>query len=383
MTGVAKKTNFLQGLKISHQLVLIGLIFSLPVAIPLRFIAQDANVKKNAFLWTGFALALSILLVFLIAQSVSKTLKGMIGQLKEIADGDLTRRLDILGKHEIGEVASGFNAIIEKIQTLVISLARTMSELTLSSDKLMETASQMSSAAEETFTQAGCASHVAEQVSHNIQTVAASAEEISASINEIARNTGEAAKVATSAVNVATSTNDTISKLGESSTEIGNVIKVITSIAEQTNLLALNATIEAARAGEAGKGFAVVANEVKELAKQTAKATEDISRKIETIQTDTKGAIEAIGDISKIIHRVNDFQSTIASSVEEQSAVTNDISRNITAVTKGGTEIAINITSVTQAAKMTSSGATDTQKTANSLTIIAAQLQKMIAQFKY
>ena len=169
----------------------------------------------------------------------------------------------------------------------------------------------------------------AEQVSNNVTTVATGIEELTSSIGEIARNAGQGAQVAESAVEVEQNTNATIAKLGESSTEIGNVIKVITSIAEQTNLLALNATIEAARAGEAGKGFAVVANEVKELAKETAKATEDISKRIETIQGDTRAAIEAINEISAIINSVNDIQTTIATAVEQQTATTREMSRGI------------------------------------------------------
>ncbi len=178
-------------------------------------------------------------------------------------------------------------------------------------------------------------SAAAEQVSKSVQTVAASAEEMTASIKEIARNAHEAARVATSAVRVAEVTSGTISKLGDSSIEIGKVIKVITSIAEQTNLLALNATIEAARAGEAGKGFAVVANEVKELAKETAKATEDISRKIDAIQGDTTEAVKAIKEIRGIIGQVNDISTTIASAVEEQTATTNEIGRNVAQAAAG------------------------------------------------
>src|SRR5439155_15096531 len=176
---------------------------------------------------------------------------------------------------------------------------------------------------------ANVASAAAEQVSRNVTTVSTAAEEMGASIKEIAKNANEAARIATSAVKVAERTNTTVAKLGESSAEIGNVVKVITSIAQQTNLLALNATIEAARAGEAGKGFAVVANEVKELAKQTAKATEDIGRKIVAIQTDTKGAVEAIGRIGAIINQIHDLQNTVASAVEEQTATTNEIGRNV------------------------------------------------------
>jgi methyl-accepting chemotaxis protein len=178
-------------------------------------------------------------------------------------------------------------------------------------------------------------------------------------------------------------TNQTIEKLGQSSAEIGQVIKVITSIAQQTNLLALNATIEAARAGEAGKGFAVVANEVKELAKETAKATEDISRKIEAIQADTKGAVSAIGQISGVIHQINDIQNTIASAVEEQSATTNEISRNLAEAAKGAIDITKNVAGVAEAARSTTAGAVDTQKSAQSLERMAAELQELVSQFKY
>ena len=209
------------------------------------------------------------------------------------------------------------------------AISRNAQTLAASSDQLTSSSQAMAANSEETSAQAGTVSAAAEQVSKNVQTVAAGAEEMTASIKEIAKNAHEATRVATSAVKMAELTSATIAKLGESSIEIGKVIKVITSIAEQTNLLALNATIEAARAGEAGKGFAVVANEVKELAKETAKATEDISQKIDAIQGDTNEAVKAIKEIREIIGQVNDISTTIASAVEEQTATTNEIGRNV------------------------------------------------------
>jgi len=254
--------------------------------------------------------------------------------------------------------------------------------LASSSEELTAVSQQMSSNSEETATQSNVVAAASEQVSKNVATVATSAEEMSASAKEIAKNATEAAKVATEAVKVAFETNKTVAKLGDSSIEIGKVIKVITSIAQQTNLLALNATIEAARAGEAGKGFAVVANEVKELAKQTATATEDISGKIEAIQTDTKAAVTAIDQIGKIINQISDIQNTIASAVEEQTATTNEIARNATEAAQGSTEISKNIANVSLAAKNTTQGANDTLTAATELAKLAADLKRVVEQQK-
>jgi methyl-accepting chemotaxis protein len=271
---------------------------------------------------------------------------------------------------------------ITQLKQVEAALENTVQTLASAAQELTSVSQQMASNSEETASQASVVSAAAEQVSRNVGTVASATEEMGASIKEIAKNAHEAARVATAAVKVADKTNATISKLGESSAEIGNVIKVITSIAQQTNLLALNASIEAARAGEAGKGFAVVANEVKELAKQTAKATEDIGRKIEAIQTDTKGAVEAIGQIGTIISQINDIQSTIASAVEEQTATTAEISRNVSEAALGSREIAQNVMGVAQAARGTTEGAANTKTSAEELARMATELQHLVTKLE-
>jgi len=268
----------------------------------------------------------------------------------------------------------------EALKVTITAVNQNAQALASSSEELTAVSQQMSSNSEETATQSNVVAAASEQVSKNVATVATSAEEMSASAKEIAKNATEAAKVATEAVKVAADTNKTVAKLGESSIEIGKVIKVITSIAQQTNLLALNATIEAARAGEAGKGFAVVANEVKELAKQTASATEDISGKIEAIQDDTKAAVTAIDQIGKIINQINDIQNTIASAVEEQTATTNEIARNANEAAKGSTEISKNIANVSEAAKNTTQGANNTLTAATELAKLAADLKRVVQQ---
>jgi methyl-accepting chemotaxis protein len=263
------------------------------------------------------------------------------------------------------------DGIIDNIQTLASS-----------SEELTSVSQQMASSSEETRAQANVVSGAAENMSKSAQAVSKSVEDLGASIREIAKSAHEAAKVATTGVEVANTTTTTVAKLGESSAEIGKVLKVITSIAQQTNLLALNATIEAARAGEAGKGFAVVANEVKELAKETAKATEDIGQKIDAIRQVTQGAVEAIAQISKIIIHINDYPSTIASAVEQQSATAREIGLSGAEAARGSAEIARNITSVAQASRHAAEGAGNTQKAASELAQMAAELQRLVEQFQ-
>jgi methyl-accepting chemotaxis protein len=296
--------------------------------------------------------------------------------------GDLTFSVSISGTDPIGRMGEGLSTFLEDLRVSLREISRNAQQLGASSEELTAVSHQLSANAEETSAQANVVSAAAEQVNKNVQTVATGAEEMSASIREIAKNAAEAATVATQAVKVAETTNATVGKLGESSAEIGKVIKVITSIAQQTNLLALNATIEAARAGEAGKGFAVVANEVKELAKETAKATEDISQKIEAIQTDTRGAVSAIARIGEIIRQINDIQTTIASAVEEQTATTGEISRNVAEAARGSAEIAQNITGVATAATNTSSGSTNTQRAAAELSRMAVELGRLVGRFQ-
>ncbi|HWA55948.1 MAG TPA: PAS domain-containing methyl-accepting chemotaxis protein [Gemmatimonadales bacterium] len=270
---------------------------------------------------------------------------------------------------------------ITAVRTTFIAVARHAEELASSSAELAAVSRPMEAGAEETVRQATTVTAAAEQVSSSVQTVATGAEEMSASIREIAKSAAEAARVAAQAVKSAGHADTVVATLGESGTEIGKVIKVITSIAQQTNLLALNATIEAARAGEAGKGFAVVATEVKELAKETARATENIGQRIEAIQRDTQDAVTAIRDIAEIIGRINDIQGAIASAVEEQTATTNEMSRNLGEGARGVGEIAQNMEGVGRDAKMTSEGAVRTQRAAAALAELSAELRTLTSRF--
>ncbi|MDQ2650680.1 MAG: methyl-accepting chemotaxis protein [Actinomycetota bacterium] len=319
----------------------------------------------------------------LAAEELRHKVDAMLEVVQAAADGDLTRDVPVSGDDAIGQMGQGLRRLLEDLRTSVAAIAQNADSLASAAEELHAVSEQMGVNAGETSSQANVVSAASEQVSANVETVATGAEEMNASIKEIAKNAAEAAKVAGQAVDVASVTNTTVAKLGDSSAEIGQIIKVITGIAQQTNLLALNATIEAARAGEAGKGFAVVANEVKELAKETAKATEDISQKIEAIQTDTGGAVDAIGQISTIIDQISDYQNTIATAVEEQAATTNEIARNVSEANRGSAEIAENISGVASAAESTASGASDSQRASAELARMAAELQQLVGRFTY
>jgi methyl-accepting chemotaxis protein len=345
--------------------------------------AQRGSMKRDVLFTTLIAVGAGVFVALFLSRKVTVAIQSVLRQAEAIAAGDLTGEdLKLPSRDELGDLTTAINNMSGSLRRMILAITENAMQVASASEELNSTSQQITANSEETSTQADVVSRAAEQVSQNLQTIATGAEEMGISIKEIAKNATEAAKVATSAVRVAETTTTTVTKLGESSTEIGQVIKVITSIAQQTNLLALNATIEAARAGEAGKGFAVVANEVKELAKETAKATEDISRKIEAIQSDTKAAVEAIASISGVIDQINDISSTIATAVEQQNATTNEMSRNVSEAAHGSSEITSNITGVAEAAQGTTRGAVDTQKASQQLVETSAQLRRLVEQFK-
>jgi methyl-accepting chemotaxis protein len=345
--------------------------------------AANRSMNLTMAVTTFAALGIGIFVALFLSRGIAGATQSVLVQAEAIAAGDLTRDdLKVRSQDELGDLTTAINKMSGSLKRMIQAIAENAMHVASASAELNATSEQITANSEETSAQADVVSKAAQAVSQNLQTVASGAEEMGVSIKEIAKNATEAARVATGAVKVAEATTATVSKLGDSSTEIGQVMKVITSIAQQTNLLALNATIEAARAGEAGKGFAVVANEVKELAKQTAKATEDISRKIEAIQSDTQAAVEAIASISGVIHQINDISGTIATAVEEQDATTNEMSRNVSEAAHGSGEITSNIAGVAEAAQGTSRGAADTQKASQQLVETSAQLRLLVEQFK-
>ena len=347
---------------------------------------QDAVVAsaKLTLVTLGLiGILLGIAIAWLVTRSIVSSTGKMLTFIQELAANNLlVEDIEIHTADEIGRASIALNHMKNSLHEIIRAIFGTAQRVAGASEELSATSHQITANSEETSAQASVVSQAAEQVNSNLQSVSTGAEEMSSTIQSIATNANQAASVASRAVETAHAANTTVGKLGSSSAEIGEVIKVITSIAQQTNLLALNATIEAARAGEAGKGFAVVANEVKELAKQTAKATEDISQKVTAIQNDSKGAVEAIGTIGEVIDQVSGISTTIATAVEQQTATTNEMSRNVTDAAKGSEEITRNIAGVAEAAHGTSTAAQQSQKAADDLATMATQLHGLVSKFK-
>ena len=345
------------------------------------------SIRRNATRLTAVVTLLFLGILIGISGFVIRFVSTLLGRVIDVfsrmAGGDLTLEIEVTHDDEIGDAGRSINRLFRTLREVMQTTGDNAIALASASEELTSLSQDMSSNAEETSVQATVASASAEQVNANIQTVAIAVEELTASVKEIATSANRAAEIAGSAVSGAEVANTTITTLGASSAEIGKVINVINSIAEQTNLLALNATIEAARAGEAGKGFAVVANEVKELARETSAATGDIRNRIEAIQADSRRAVEAISSISAIIQDINDIQATIAAAVDEQTATTAEIGRNISEAAQGSSEIAASISGVAQAAEGTSHGAASTLAAAAELAKVASELRRTLSQFRY
>jgi methyl-accepting chemotaxis protein len=332
---------------------------------------------------SGVAAMLIALVAWVTARSIATPLQKASEVMAAVAEGDLTPRLEVGSSDEVGRLAVSINATLESLAELMSGINQRASTLTGSATELSALSSQLSGNADDVSEKAGMASTSGEEISASVRSVAAATEEMAACIRDVARNSQEAMNVASAAAKDSEAAQVLVNRLGVSSEEIGDVTGVITGIAHQTNLLALNATIEAARAGEAGKGFAVVASEVKELAKGTATATEEIELKVQTLQEDSKRVVASLVRINETITRINDFQNSIASAVQQQSTATDEISRNLSEVSTGSTEISRSINGLANNSKHTLEGAKEVKVASGDVARLGAELSSMVARFRY
>jgi methyl-accepting chemotaxis protein len=325
----------------------------------------------------------SLGLAFGLGRMISRPLQRTVAVLELLAQGRLDQQVEVTSRDEAGQMSAALVAALASLSGTMRQIGDTSQVLASSAEEFSAVSGELSSSSAAVTGSASSASAAAQQVSANVQTVAAGTEQMGASIAEIARSASGASQIAQEAVQIAEETTANVGRLGASSERIGEIVKTIEGIAEQTNLLALNATIEAARAGESGKGFAVVATEVKDLARETATATQNIAGLVTSIQTETQSAVDSMERISSVIGRINDAQATIAGAVEEQTAVTQDISRNVAEAAGGATSIAANVQDVADQADQTSSGANETQRSSGELARIAGDLQELVRHFAY
>jgi methyl-accepting chemotaxis protein len=321
------------------------------------------------------------LINWLVARLIAKPIHATKAILKRVAEGDFTGRVAVRAGDDLGDMAAALNGTVERVGQAIRRIAREAATLLDSSRHLTDVSHQVAASADQTSAQAGAASGSAAHISADVQAIATGADQMHTSITEIARNAVAASDTMTAAVVAAEGATHTIGKLTNSSDQIGQVAKIIAAIAEQTNLLALNATIEAARAGDMGKGFAVVAGEVKDLARETAKATEDIAHQIAALQADSADAAAAIRGISARINEIANGQQAIATAVEEQSVSTREITNRVAGAAGNATDIAERVAALTSTAKQATVTAGQTQQTAEELAATAIHLQSVVAEF--